>query len=234
MMPDKVISTTGGNSRRYGLIAVAVALTIIILDQLLKVWVKTHFFLGEDLQILPFFQLRFIQNNGMAFGMEFGSKLFLTIFRIIVVVLLTWYIVKLIKKPEVCCGYIVTLVLIAAGALGNIIDCVFYGEIFTNPMPFEVATFVPWGEGYGTLFHGLVVDMLYFPLFSFEWPQWMPILAGKTFSFFDPVFNLADASITVGILLLICFYTKYLPFGNGTSDTRINNVKEVSTDNKNA
>ena len=146
--------------------------------------------------------------------MEFGSKLLLTIFRIVVVTLLIWYIVKVCKQQKVSKGYVVTLALIASGAGGNIIDCVFYGEIFTNPWPPQLAQFVPWGEGYAGLFHGLVVDMLYFPLFSFQWPEWIPAIGGSTFSFFDPVFNIADSAITVGILMLILFYSKYLPFGN--------------------
>ncbi|MDE6287806.1 MAG: lipoprotein signal peptidase [Muribaculaceae bacterium] len=203
--------------RRNGLLAIAVALGVIILDQILKIWVKTSFYLGESLEILPFFELRFVQNNGMAFGMELGSKLLLTGFRIVVVALLIWYIVKLLRRGSVKRGYLVTLVLIAAGAGGNIIDCIFYGEIFNNPMPPQVASFVPWGEGYSTLFQGYVVDMLYFPLFQFTWPAWVPGFGGSTFSFFDPVFNLADTSITVGILALIFFYTKYLPFGNTSS-----------------
>lgn len=125
-----------------------------------------------------------------------------------------WYIVKVCKQQKVSKGYVVTLALIASGAGGNIIDCVFYGEIFTNPWPPQLAQFVPWGEGYAGLFHGLVVDMLYFPLFSFQWPEWIPAIGGSTFSFFDPVFNIADSAITVGILMLILFYSKYLPFGN--------------------
>ena len=100
--------------------------------------------------------------------------------------------------------------LVVAGALGNIVDCMLYGEIFTNPYPPQVATLVPFGEGYGTLFYGLVVDMLYFPLFSFTWPDWLPWLGGKDFSFFDPVFNIADAAITVGMIAILLFYSKYL------------------------
>ena len=197
-----------------GMTAALVALAVILVDQIVKIWVKTHFYLGESVPVLPFFELRFVQNNGMAFGMEFGSKLLLTIFRIVVVAALVWYIVRLARRRNVCRGYLVTLSLIAAGALGNIIDCVCYGEIFNNPWPPRVAEFVPWGMGYSSLFHGLVVDMLYFPLFSFTWPAWVPVVGGSLFSFFDPVFNVADSAITVGIFILLLFYTKHLPFGN--------------------
>lgn len=197
-------------SKRLAWVALAVAVLVVIADQLLKFWIKTHFYLGEDLVVAPFFHLRFVQNNGMAFGMEFGSKLLLTGFRITLVALLTWYMCRLVKAARVPAGYITAVALVTAGAFGNIIDCVFYGEIFTNPCPPAVASLVPLGQGYGSWFHGLVVDMLYFPLFEFQWPQWMPGLAGKTFSFFDPVFNIADAAITVGMFMVILFYSKYL------------------------
>lgn len=196
-----------------------IAMAVILADQIVKIWVKTHFYLGESVQILPFFELRFVENNGMAFGMEFGSKLLLSLFRIVVAGFLIWYIARLCRKPEVSRGYVAVLSLICSGAFGNIIDCVFYGEIFSNPWPPEVAAFVPWGEGYAGLFHGLVVDMLYFPLFSFTWPEWIPGFGGTVFSFFDPVFNIADSAITVGILLLVVFYSKNLPFGEDDSDT---------------
>lgn len=193
--------------------AIFIALAVIIVDQIVKIYVKTHFYLGEGVSVLPFFEIRFVQNNGMAFGFEFGSKLFLTLFRIIVVGWLIYYIIRLCRQTEVSRGYIITLALIAAGAFGNIIDCLFYGLIFNNPAPPMVAHFVPWGDGYAPLFHGLVVDMLYFPLFSFQWPAWLPGVGGTTFSFFDPVFNIADSAITVGFFLLIFFYAKYIPSG---------------------
>lgn len=199
-------------------LAAMIAFLVILVDQIVKIYVKTHFYLGEGVTVLPFFELRFVQNNGMAFGFEFGSKLLLTLFRIIVVGWLVWYIVRLCRRPDASRGYVLTLALIAAGAFGNIIDCLFYGLIFNNPAPPLVAHFVPWGEGYAGLFHGLVVDMLYFPLFSFVWPEWLPWVGGKVFSFFDPVFNIADSAITVGFFLLIFFYAKYIPVGKSSSE----------------
>lgn len=197
-------------TRRRIRLATMVAALVIIIDQAVKIWVKTSFYLGESCPVLPFFELRFVQNNGMAFGMELGSKLFLTLFRIVVVALLVWYVGKVCRRRTVPTGYVVVLALIAAGALGNIIDCVLYGMIFNNPTPPFVAHFVDFGHGYAPVFRGLVVDMLYFPLFSFVWPDWMPWVGGSEFSFFDPVFNIADAAISVGIFLLICFYSGHL------------------------
>ncbi len=197
-------------SRRLALIATAVLACVIIVDQAVKIWIKTHFYLGEDVEVLSWFHLRFIQNNGMAFGIELGSKLFLTFFRIVLVGVLVWYIGRLVRYARVPLGYMVSVALVTAGAFGNIVDCVLYGEIFSNPYPPQVASFVPWGEGYGGIFQGYVVDMLYFPLFAFRWPDWMPLVGGDTFSFFDPVFNIADSAITVGMALIILFYSKYL------------------------
>lgn len=193
-----------------GQTAVAIVLAVIIIDQIIKVWVKTSFYLGEDVELTSWFHLRFIENPGMAFGMTLGSKLFLTIFRIIAVSLLVWYITRLCRDKSATKGYVACIALITAGAGGNIVDCVFYGEIFSNPFPPEVASIVPWGDGYGELFHGMVVDMFYFPLFSFTWPEWMPLIGGKVFSFFDPVFNFADVAITIGFIILIFGYYRYL------------------------
>lgn len=197
-------------SRRLAIIAWAVVIAVIVADQACKVWVKTHFYLNEDVEIFPWFHLHFIQNNGMAFGIELFSKHALTFFRITLFGFLVWYISKLCRTARVPVGYLVCVALVAAGAFGNIIDCVAYGEIFTNPYPPQTAKLVPWGEGYGGIFQGRVVDMLYFPLFSFHWPQWMPFVGGRLFSFFDPVFNIADAAISVGMICIMLFYFKLL------------------------
>lgn len=193
-----------------GMLALGVILLVIILDQALKIWIKTHFYLGEEYVITSWFRLYFIENNGMAFGMELGSKLFLSVFRIFLAIGLIWYLWKLRTNTTVKTGYVVCVALITAGAIGNIIDCMLYGLIFNNPIPPQVATLFPPEGGYATLFHGRVVDMLYFPLFSFTWPQWMPWVGGEHFLFFQPVFNLADAAISVGIILVLLFYTRFL------------------------
>lgn len=193
-----------------GHLALAVIIVLLVVDQAVKLWIKTHFYLGESHEVTSWFQIRFIENPGMAFGMELGSKLFLTLFRIVVVGGLIYYLTRLVKLAFMPMGYVVCVALIVAGAAGNIFDCLIYGMIFDNPMPPAVASFVPWGEGYAPMFYGKVVDMLYFPLFSFTWPQWLPVLGGKVFSFFDPVFNVADAAISVGMVWLIVFYHNYI------------------------
>lgn len=213
-------ATAGNHIGHRGLIATAIILTVIILDQILKIWVKTHFYLNEDLEITSWFHLHFIENNGMAFGMEFGPKIFLTIFRLVLAGGLIWVLVRIKGMAAVKTGFLVCLALIIAGAIGNIIDCVFYGVIFNNPMPPEVAQMFPPGGGYATLFHGRVVDMLYFPLFSFTWPGWMPGVGGQEFLFFQPVFNLADAAISCGMIAVLIFYPRQLTLSSSdTSDS---------------
>lgn len=193
-----------------GWLAAIIIIAVIAADQALKIWVKTHFYLGEDYKITDFFYLYFVQNPGMAFGMEMGNKLFLSVFRIVAVAALFYYIGRLCAKSYIPKGYVACVALITAGAMGNIVDCAFYGLIFDNPMPRALATMFPPDGGYAPFLHGQVVDMLYFPLFSFDWPQWMPWVGGDHFIFFHPVFNLADAAISVGIIVLILFYSKYL------------------------
>lgn len=191
------------------MVAIIIA-AVLIADQVFKIWVKTHFYLGESYEIFSWFQLVFIQNNGMAFGWEIGSKLLLTLLRIFAVIFLLYYISRIRYRRESRTGYLVCLALIVAGAAGNIVDCVCYGLIFNNPMPPQVATLFPPEGGYGTLFHGYVVDMLYFPLCDWYWPDWMPWIGGEHFVFFRPVFNLADAAISVGMVVLILFYSSQI------------------------
>lgn len=194
--------------RRAALIVLLVALAVLIADQVLKIWVKTHFYLGESVQIFSWWELKFIENNGMAFGMELWNKFVLTFGRIIAVVFFIWLISKLLGNRRWNTGFLIALALITAGAAGNIIDCVFYGELFSAPMPPEVATFLPPGGGYAGWFEGRVVDMMYFPIVSWTWPDWLPVIGGGEFEFFQYIFNIADASICVGVALLILFYSK--------------------------
>lgn len=201
---------TGKRSKVMLWTAWLIIIAVILLDQIVKVWVKTHMYLGEDISIFSWFHICFVQNNGMAFGLEILNKFVLTFLRIGLFGFLCWYIHRLSRNAWVPMGYLVCIALIAAGAFGNIIDCVLYGEIFTNPMPPAVASVVPFGQGYGQLFQGLVVDMLYFPLFSFTWPEWLPWIGGHHFEFFNPVFNIADAAISVGLIAIVCFYYKLM------------------------
>ena len=172
---------------------------ILFVDQALKIYIKLHFALGDHVDILSWFQIYFIENNGMAFGMELIGKLFLTIFRIIAVGALAYYIHILIKK-QFSTGYILTISLVLAGAAGNIIDSVFYG-LFFNDSYGHIATFLPEGGGYASLFYGKVVDMIYFPIIHNG--------AGETL-FFSPVFNIADASISVAVVIILIFFRKEL------------------------
>ncbi|MDE6206614.1 MAG: lipoprotein signal peptidase [Muribaculaceae bacterium] len=179
---------------------------IIVIDQAVKIWIKAHFYLYENYEVTSWFHIVFVENKGMAFGLDFLNKYLLTFLRMGLFVFLVWYIGRLCKAASTPMGYLVSIALIAAGAMGNIIDCVFYGEIFNNPYPPAIAHFVPWGEGYGSLFQGRVVDMLHFPLCSWTWPSWLPWIGGNEFTFFDPVFNIADAAISVGMLAIVFFY----------------------------
>lgn len=192
--------------------AVLIVTAILLIDQAIKVWVKTHMFRGESIRIADWFYIHFTENPGMAFGMEIFDKLFLTSFRIVAAIAIIWYLWKLCKKSvsEAPAGYIVCLSCILAGAIGNIIDCVFYGVIFSESTYHQLAHLVPLGEGYAPWFYGKVVDMFYFPLIETNWPQWMPFVGGEHFIFFSPIFNFADASISCGIVALLLFYNKYL------------------------
>ncbi len=195
-----------------GWLATIIIAVIILADQILKIWVKTNFYYGEEYVITDWFRLNFIENNGMAFGFEFGSKPVLTWFRIIVSALFLYYVFKLTRRSSVNTGYLTCVCLITAGAIGNMIDCVFYGVIFNDPMIPQTATMFPPEGGYASLFNGRVVDMFYFPLVDWYWPEWMPFVGGEYFVFFQPVFNVADASLSVGVIILIFFFSKHLNF----------------------
>lgn len=189
--------------------AVIIVIAILLVDQIIKVWVKTHMHLHECIAITDWFKICFIENKGMAFGMEIGSKLVLSVFRIFAVCVIGYYIYLQVKQ-KVRTGYIICLSMVLAGALGNIIDCMFYGLIFNASSPFYVSYFVPFGDGYAPFLMGKVVDMFYFPLIVTTWPDWLPIVGGDDFVFFSPIFNFADASISVAVVLLLVFYRSEL------------------------
>jgi signal peptidase II len=197
------------STRSKSWISLSIILLILILDQTFKIWVKTNFALGEGVRITNWFYLYFTENSGMAFGIELFNKLFLTLFRIIAAGFLTWYLLKICRNQVVRFGYCISISLIIAGALGNVIDCLFYGLIFNHSFG-QVATLFPAAGGYAPFLYGKVVDMLYFPLIDTYWPDWMPFVGGDHFVFFRPVFNLADSAITSGIFLLLLFYRKEL------------------------
>ena len=192
-----------------GRMAVIIVIAILLVDQIIKVWVKTHMHLHECIAITDWFKICFIENKGMAFGMEIGSKLVLSVFRIFAVCVIGYYIYLQVKQ-KVRTGYIICLSMVLAGALGNIIDCMFYGLIFNASSPFYVSYFVPFGDGYAPFLMGKVVDMFYFPLIVTTWPDWLPIVGGDDFVFFSPIFNFADASISVAVVLLLVFYRSEL------------------------
>lgn len=193
-----------------GQLALAIALLVILVDQMLKIWVKTDFYTGEEREVTSWFSLHFIENDGMAFGWTFGSKLVLTVFRILFVGALIYVMLRIRSRSDIKKGFMACLALILAGALGNIIDCVLYGVIFNDPAPYETAVMFSASGGYAPLFHGKVVDMLSFHFFSFDWPAWIPLIGGSHFDFFGPVFNIADAAISVGIIAVIIFYAKQI------------------------
>lgn len=186
------------------------ALLLLVLDQLLKFWIKTNMFLGQEFRIFDWFIIHFTENNGMAFGLEFGGdtgKIILSVFRIIVIAWGFTYI-NTLTKTSLPNGLLVALGLVFGGAIGNIIDGVFYGVLFNDSYN-QIAEFLPAVGGYSTFLMGKVVDMFYFPLINTHFPNWIPFFGGEHFIFFRPVFNIADAGISVGMFVLILFYRKH-------------------------
>ena len=188
-----------------------IVLTTLVLDQALKIWVKTHMYLGQEYQIFDWFYIHFTENNGMAFGMEFGGdwgKLGLSLFRIVFVVFMASFLLKLIRK-NADKVLIVSLSLVLAGAIGNIIDGTLYGILFSESYR-QLATFLPEAGGYAPLFFGKVVDMFYFPIFKGYLPEWIPFWGGDYFVFFRPVFNIADSAISIGVAMMVIFQKKVM------------------------
>lgn len=186
---------------------------LLTLDQTVKVLVKTHMTLNEAIPVFGrWFYINFIENRGAAYGMEIGGsygKLALSLLRIAAVGAIGWYLGRLIRR-EAPRGVIVGVAVVLAGAMGNIIDASFYGLIFSESTPYTVAHFVPWGTGYASFLHGSVVDMLYFPIIEIErMPSWVPFIGGEPYTFFSPVFNIADAYVTCGFAYLLIFQYKY-------------------------
>ena len=181
----------------FGLMA-----AILVADQVMKFWVKTHMFIGQDIPLIgDWCLLHFVENEGFAFGTSFGGKagkIGLSLFRILASGALLWYLLHAIKKG-IRTPVLVYLSLILVGAIGNLVDSCFYGLIFSEST-FHVATLFPSEGGYAPLLQGKVVDMFYFPLFEFDWPAWLPLLGGRHFRFFDAIFNIADSAITIGAI----------------------------------
>jgi len=199
--------------KKRAYLAVGIILGVLIIDQILKWYIKTHFMLGEDYKIFDWFYIHFTENPGMAFGLTLSDgdwgKLILSLLRIVAAIAIGWYLIRLIKEQAKFI-FITAISFIWAGAVGNIIDSLFYGIIYSSSEG-QLAQLFPPNGGYGTFLHGKVVDMLYFPLIEGHFPSWFPIWANEPFIFFRPVFNIADSSITVGVVLIILFYNKIFP-----------------------
>lgn len=194
---------------KQGILYSLFVIVLLIIDQSIKIWVKTNMCLHESIHITDWFYLSFIENNGMAYGMTFIPKYALSIFRLIACCVLGWYIWRQIKK-NARTVWLVLLSMILAGAAGNLIDCMFYGLMFSGASPYYTSFFVDFGTGYAPFLQGRVVDMFYFPLIVTTYPDWFPVWGGQPFIFFSPIFNFADACISVSVVALLLFCRKEL------------------------
>ena len=195
--------------KRRALIVLVLTVILLVIDQWIKISVKTGMCLHESIRITDWFYISFIENNGMAFGMTMINKLVLSIFRIIAIVALGWYLARQLRR-RVRMLWLVCLTLVFAGAIGNLLDCMFYGLIFNASSPYYVSYFVPFGHGYAPFLMGKVVDMFYFPIIVTTWPEWMPFWGGDEFVFFSPVFNFADSCVSVGVIMVLLFCRREL------------------------
>ncbi len=193
-------------------LSLGIILLFLIGDQALKLWIKTTMAIGDSIYITDWFQLYFIENEGMAFGLKWGGaygKLFLSLFRIFAVGVIGIFLTQLIRKKGSSIGLIISMSLIIAGAIGNILDSAFYGLLFSESSTRDIATFLPEAGGYAKFLHGHVVDMLYFPLYNQNLPDWVPFIGGSHVHFFRPIFNIADAAISLGVLSIILFHRHF-------------------------
>jgi signal peptidase II len=196
-----------GKTITKGRLATLIVVAILLIDQVIKLWVKTHMALHESIHITDWFYIAFIENNGMAYGMQLGSKLILSLFRVFAISALSYYVWLQVRK-NARFGYVVCLSMIVAGAVGNLIDCMFYGLMFEPSTAYSVSSITSFGDGYAPFLMGKVVDMFYFPLIVTTYPDWFPVWGGEEFIFFSPVFNFADSAISVGVAVLLLFYRK--------------------------
>ena len=188
-----------------GMLAIALIFILLVIDQTIKVLVKTNMELGQSIHITDWFQILFIENNGMAYGMTFFNKLVLSLFRIVAIGAIGFYLWRVVHTKHKR-GYVIALAMVLAGAAGNIFDSMFYGLVFDQSTYFSVSQVVPFGTGYAPFLYGRVVDMFYFPLIVTHYPDWFPFHAGDEFIFFSPVFNFADACISVSVVAIFLFY----------------------------
>ena len=183
---------------------------LLIIDQIIKLYIKTHFCLGESVRVTDWFFIDFIENNGMAWGMSFIGKFWLSLLRSVAIVALIVYLYRIIKRGTHRLLYIILVALVLTGAIGNMLDSIFYGLIFTASSTEYVSYMVPFGTGYAGVLMGKVVDMFRFPFFTYTWPDWVPFFGGQHGTFFDPVFNFADSCVSVGVISLLLFCRKEL------------------------